>query len=341
MLHTVCLLPMDYHLEDVAAEDVCNAIDKNFFGVDKNACFKTLIGSLCSLFYGNALTHDLAVADIKKIVSYIPLNVDQGNVLRRTVEKHWYAHYVMQVLIREKIKEFKNIKGSTIDKLYNFIGENVSEIMVYNDARKLFFDNSGIEHLLHNNGPAGTFTGVNYNFLYEPTHKFEDIHFTFLYGHDKEILPALLVMSSDSKYLRSTDVGSSEIIWDIREGTTVNLEKEDSDKIKWDSGSQYWYNNKQYCVIDKTNNYYATANNSYLPFKLKNKPVIILFKRPQEISYLCQNVFCNNVWDRTELASLFNSESIKKIEGFPQKNLIKYLEKRFITDKYLSDKKEV
>ena len=60
----------------------------------------------------------------------------------------------------------------------------------------------------------------------------------------------------------------------------------------------------------------------------KSGPVIMLFNRPQEVSYLSQQAFYNSQNDHQELVDLSNSKSVAAIKGYPKNNLEQRIEKR-------------
>lgn len=325
MFNAFYVLPMEYYIndmhDDLSVETVRDLIDENHLGINSDRCFRSIIGAYSSWRKSSNLTNEEVIAEMDKIESYIKLE-DKERVLKKLDKRHWYVNYLFQTLINAKIEEFKKVKGSTIDALYNFIGENGFKRIVHQKAFKLFFDSSGIESAL-----------LYFALLHDAIDKSKDIHCINLLGHTNEIHPTSLVISFDNKYLRSTDCENNEIVWNMQKGVKVDLPREECDSIKWTVGSAYWYNNKQYCVIDSADNYYAYNS------KVGDKPAITLCKRPQEISYLCQQAFNNNMYDRSESIILFNSESFTKTEGFPQDNLKRLMEKRHVFEPCLTDKK--
>jgi len=342
MLSSFSLLAMENNFSqrdvDIYVKDVRDMIDISFLNFNEDAIcgfphLKSLIGFCLSLYKSRFLTPEQAIRNINSIKAYIMQNVP--NELRKCVFKeivnyHWYAYYLIQTLVNKRIEELEKVKGSTIDALYNpvYAHEDVADDdvkeMVYSKAMAKFFVDAGIHNPL-DRVPMGLI---------------ENMHSVVLYGHTDEICPPSLCMSSDGKYLLSADCNAHEIVWDMEKGISVNSEKTKYDSIKWTSG--YWQDSKSYCVIDKTDTYYAVSASLRYPHSSpyvyrikeinkfpsnmqKNGPAIMLFKRPEDVSYLCQKAFENNKNNTQELLALRESKSINSIEGFPQDNLTKLI----------------
>ena len=234
----------------------------------------------------------------------------------------------MQLLLKEKLDELEQVTGSTIDALYkpDFTNDSASiKQIIHQTAYKNFFSTSGIYGLLH-----------------DIPNKNNDIHYTVLYGHIHDVNPHSLIMSSDGNYLRTKDYNKQSIIWDTKNGIQTTLNK--NKKITWRSGSYRDFTmdiNKNYSAISINNSGIATGEDHSpssleemeMPGKLRvkvdyNKPAIVLYKRSQEISHLCQNAFYNSEDNLAGLTALFNSKSMQAIEGFPQRNLKKLIASR-------------
>ena len=343
MINSFCLFAMENNPR-ICVENLRNIIDEKYLGIDRNTWFRGIIGSVLSFYCSSGLTKQQVEDEMRTIESSIPLE-DKELVLKKLAERHWYVNYLIQKLVSAKIEELQKVRGSTIDVLYNPTGENSLKNMVHEESLETFFYDSGIKNSVEN----------------IPMGQLGDIHYIVLYGHTRAIDPPSLIMSSDGKYLQSTDDNNNYIVWDMKQGVKVDPLDIESQSITWKSGYIPDHMKKYYVIIDKTRTYYATSSNSgvgigenypprslfyvgpsNIPVKIKrDKPAIILFKLPQKISYFCQEAFNNSVYSQAELTALCQSESINKIEGYPLNNLKRRIEKRQVFNKRLSDEKTV
>ena len=340
MVSSFCVMAMEFSQNaqvSFCVEEVRNKIDTEILGISRDICFRGILGSICSYFRSYGLSKEQAAKEMEKIESYITFK-DKKIVLKKLAKRHWYVNYVMHNLVEAKLHEVYRVQGSTIDELYNPVDENSVKSMIHTKALKMFFDESGINNVLERT-PIGTMN---------------EIHFVVLRGHESEIKLDSLIMSADSKYLQSTDSTDTCIIWDMQQGVMANdmLDK----KIQWQCKRAPLPLGKY--AVDWTDTYAAISGNSEsvigeksLPlsiFRIQNilsdirersKPAIILFKRPEEVSYLCQKAFINSYYHREGLIALSQSKSFEKLEGFPKENLKKLLETRHVSDECLAIKK--
>ena len=305
-----------YHSK-VLIEKLFNRIDLRHLGVDRyNCCCSHLIGSIRSYYKTICLPIETVTQEMQTIQNYIPSTVDQKPIFKELVVKHYYVYYLMKALIEKKIQQFEDATGSTIDKLYSpvFTSDTtgMNEI-IHTTAYQSFFDRAGIENKLTNDNLVRC-------------RPLTDIQFIVLYGHENEINPRSLIMSSDSKYLQSTDCDNKRIIWDIKKGAKADLTDEECNTIQW--ASAHLPDTMSCCAVDEKYNYYASSSKAGIcrlhdfPIKaVPNKPAIILYERPKPMTYLCRLAFKNGEFDRDELIALTKSNSIKAIEGFPRQNL--------------------
>jgi hypothetical protein len=317
-----------------SVQEVCNKIDENFLGITPNGWFIPFnwfipfIGAVCSTIKSFNLSKETAACNLQIIASYIRSYSNKKAIFKALVKKHWLVHFLIQNLIQAKLNEFQNVTGFTIDALYkpDFSNDSADmETMIYTQASDYYFREAGIREP-----------------IYEIPNKNNDIHFTVLYGHTDDIDPNSLIMSSDGNYLKTKDYNKKSIIWDTKNGIKTNVKNK---QINWSSGPNYGdftcdqYRN--YLAISIKNSGIATGEDHApssleemeMPGKLRvivdhSKPAIVLYKRSQEISHLCQNAFHKSKDDLAGLTALLNSNSIKQIEGFPQKNLQKLIEER-------------
>lgn len=338
MFNSFCLFAMKYDdvsklNADTCAADIRDRIDRDHLGVNEDACFRRLSGSLFSWFRNKFLTYKIATKEMNKIESYIPKDADKKSVLQKLVAQHWYMNYLMQALVCQKVEELDDITGRTIDRLYSDELYGVSdENGAKKIASKLFFDNAIGKKLID----------------IMPT-VLSNIHFTILYGPHGNINPSSLGMSANGKYLRATDDDNIHSIWDMKTGEIINsLQIENIEWIRRHKYVDYEHKNnallggyscmfeERYRVIDNDDNYCAMVTNSYMPIDSEffpidaahNRKAIVLFKRPEVASYLCQKAFDNSYIRFAELVQLSGSKAFNAVEGFPQKNLERIISNR-------------
>ncbi len=335
MINSFCLFAMETDLIDVGieVEQIRDKIDQDHLGMSKDIWFRGIRGTCKSLYKSIGLAQDAIEEEMLKIESYISVNADKELVLKKLEQRHRYVGCLLQVLVWAKIAEIEEVKGSTIDKLCMSTDETGFKKIVHAYALQKFFSDRDKHKYVD---------GSEWNWLMSNLSRSNDIHFTVLYEHKSAIQASTLATSSDGKYLQSTDCGGNKIIWDMQQGVKINNADIQHECLEWvpaswcrDSGT------KRHFVLDETENYYATSNITdipqgmvfpyeavwgvpvaNLPVKIKeNVPAIVLFKRPQEISYLCHQAFYKSKKSRDELIALRDSKSLAAIEGFPQKNL--------------------
>jgi hypothetical protein len=325
---------------ETCVENIRDIIDEKHLKIAKDVCLRSLQGACISWCRNQYLTYKKATTEMQQIESYIPSNMQNNNrmrVLDTLVVKHWYVNYLIQALVRQKSNEFENVTGFTIDTLYcgaqscSVRDENIVEKSVSHEAWNVFFDNIEKKRLID----------IMPRIL-------DDIHFTVLYGNSA-IKSSSLMISSDSKYVRATDDTKSYMIWDTETGETVDSAQIASQNIAWVSGHMYADDRKNsafgvygntleegYRVINTTDTYCAITTHPDMVINgeffskaiARNRKAIILFKRPQMVSYLCQKAFNNSYLRSNELLQLSQSDTFKAIEGFPRKNLERFIENR-------------
>ena len=324
----------DAQIAEIDINKIHNKIDEDHLGITKDTYFKKIVGSYRSFYKSYYLSNDQVKDEIERIESYIPGN-NKELVLEKLEQQHWYVNYLLQASLQSKIKEIENVKGSNIDLLYNPSNQAGFKRMVHLRALQKYFNDSRIKRSLFNGVPMG---------------KLGDIHWAVLYGHQKGINSRVFHMSSDGKYLRSMSNDQSEIIiWDMEQGLKTNLSGQENifAELEWTQSEYAGFS--RFCVVDKTDNYFAEVftpevrtgpNNPpsnmvelYGPRKMpvkieKNEPAIILFTRPQELSYFCQEAFYKNKNNLQELVDLQHSKSFDDIKGYPKNNLEQRIRER-------------
>jgi hypothetical protein len=311
---------------DTCIENVRDQIDENILGITKDSCGRSLQVMFLSWYKNRWLTDTQAMQEMKRIESYIPSNMSDSHrrrVFYTLVTQHWYVDYLDKALMRDKINDLGSVTGLTIDTMNNNTDDSIAQERAHNLARSQFFNALMSKKL----------TDIMPRVL-------DDIHFTILYG-DNDIQPNSLVMSADSQYLRATDCTGTHMTWELKTGDKVNPEKIDL-VTQWVRGRMYCddYKNslfglydhtfeEQYRVVDKNDNYCAMVthpdmaiNGEFFPKEAAhNRKAIILFKRPQEQSYLCQKAFDNSYMNSVNLVKLDMSKTLENIEGFAKNNL--------------------
>jgi hypothetical protein len=306
-----------YVFEKELIEAIHRRIDLRHLNVSKYDFGKSLIGLLVSYYKTINISPEKATEELNTILSYIPTHCTQHteNIVRKLIKKHAYVNFLVHVLMQEEFQKFDEVKGSTIDQLFNPGTTNDTSVIqeiVSEDARKFFFNNF-----------------KNNNELELPHRDFADIHFTVFYGHTNKIDPYSLQISSPSTYLRAKDKTGNKIIWLIATGEQVELSKESSKQIQWASAEIPAY--MQPCAVDTKNKYYATACATWFTHLVKvkkDKPAVVVYQHPKKISYLAQRAYENSQNNRDELIALQNSQTVKAIEGCPGKNLENLIKER-------------
>jgi hypothetical protein len=303
---------------DTCAENIHNLIDKDFLGMSEDMCFRPVVGTILSWCRSIGLTSEQAAQEMSKIESYIPGEqcVDRWHVLCKLSTDHWYVHYLMCALVRSKMNELEGVTGLTVDQVYSNNGENDTQKIVNNVAHTRFYNNVIDQPLIE--------------IILAESLELPDIHCITLNGSD--IRPLSLCMSSDSKYLRAID-NEQYVVWNMNTGEKIDLVKIIHQNIEWSTGDPYaddthakkhifgnyaYTFQGKYKVIDEKNNYCATVRDPDFDGCCKT---IILCKRPQEASYICQKAFYNSYTQVNTLNELSESAAMKVIEGFPRKNL--------------------
>ena len=244
----------------------------------------------------------------------------------------------MRDLKQAKIEEIRNVKGSTIDVLCNPTKKEGFKRMVHTRALQKYFYNSAVKERMFDDVPIKEL--FEYFAKQRTTRdRLGNIHWIVLHG-PKDMDLASLCISSDGKYLRTIDNdGFNTKIWDVEQGLKTNLSDKDPlfDDVKWikSQGQRIVMDSprKYYFVTDKADNYYAKVfsqltfigGNGHVELEYREQPAILIFKRPNEASYLCHEAYHNSKHDLLELAALRDSKSYATIKGFPKNNFKKRL----------------
>jgi len=310
-------------------ENICCKIDTNLLGINKYHCFRSFSSAILSYYNTLFLPPTTANQQIQKIASYIPSEIasdERKKIFVQLLKQHWYVHYLIQILIKQKIKEFECVNGSTIDLLLN---PNFTD------------DINGIQEIIHTQAHESFF--YNYTDINNPVDDIScvfDTQFICLW-HNFNIEPFSLIMSKSTKshpYLKALDLNKKTIIWNIKTGHTANKQ---NDTIKWKNGytpqHEYTHNPEDildFYVVDKNNDYaaFVTSENkktyelptddalSSISSPLSN--TILVFKRPTKEEYLGRLALNNSLRNQNLLVKLQKSTTLNQIDGFPQENLL-------------------
>jgi hypothetical protein len=132
------------NVNELVVHKVNNKIDLHHLGVGKYDCCRSIRSAIASYWTANVLSAEKSATEIKKIQSYIPAHLPDDakkRIFSELTKKHYYVYYLMQKLEQHKFEQFKNVKGSTIDTLYqpDFTHDiNGLEEQIYTDAKKRF-----------------------------------------------------------------------------------------------------------------------------------------------------------------------------------------------------------
>jgi len=302
-------------------EKICYKIDTDLLGINKYHCFKSFSSAILSYYNTILLPQKNAVAEIKRIANYLPLDYNRDDKIRifeKLIKKHWYVYYLIQIFVNKKIKKFENVKGSTID------------LLLFPDLTQ---DINGIQEIIHTQAYESFLnkTSINNPIVDMPCTEYTDIQFTILSGHTNTVKSSSLIMSFDSNYLKSHDIDEQTIIWDINKGEKIQLH---DDTTIWGNGKvpacmsgaldKEW----QFFAISTDDNIRSIHELS-IKFNLHlQKHSIFLVKKIQQEGYLCRLALHNNFYNKDDLTALINSKSFNMINGFPQQNLFNKINKQ-------------
>lgn len=303
-------------------------IDQQILGINDSAWHTPLVGS-CKSFYRSFSFSNNPQEATRQLIAVESVIEDASDfkpkpLLFETLHKnHWHFAYLVNALVDDEVEQLRQVSSLTIDTLCD-------------KERKI----PGLSHLL------STFIHVRAYDCYTQEVKLkeplahihfggengdqEEIHFAALeeFGHE----PCTLIMCNGGKYIRSITPRGKQIIWDAE--TAMQVEET---PLITSEGEQCFSNDY---LIDKENSVLATCGHSHLVgwrlctvvaryYKNNNyddKPAM-LFARPTLTSWLCQQVFLKNRNNKNALIQLRDSNPVKNIKGFPQKNLLKLIER--------------
>jgi hypothetical protein len=331
--------------KDLYVEQLRDTVDSELLGLSRDMYFRSLRGSFWSFYARLCLTSDKVASDIQKINNYIVQTVENENdraiIFGQLFARHWYVHYVMKEHVHTKLQEIKKATGSTVDKLWidSKKSKDLGEKLAYKFAFRQFFKDEGISKIRY--------------LVHTPMGEYGDIHWKVLEGHNAPLYRNCLIMSEDSKYLKSIDSNNNEIIWDMKSGKEVTnqppYDNKTWDTVKWGlNGYVIPEMINRDCVVSVNDNYFATnaadsrTGRNYPPCsvfdlgcpnnipvdKKNNNPSILLFQRQTKKSYFCQHAFYNSYNNPDELSALRESKTLQLVQGFPAENLTQRIENK-------------
>ena len=312
------------------AEKVRDRIDVEMLGiVDKDSFLRGMLGTCYSYNKFLSLQSPKEIATtLGDIQSYISASMlwEQQNyesVLTAITKKHSFVALLVNAVINEEVKLLYNVTAYTIDQVFNRMIVGLSPAMSNVMRKKIL-------------GYYKQKIGLTDFLPTLPFDKEDEIHFVPLSGHKEAINfeEDKLLMSSDSKYLRAIDGDGNVTMWDMENGNIIH--DIDMNSMHWTRYDEHHYYCKRERVIDKKGDYCATTGISFpfasrgihdIRYKVEKEysiPIIMLLVRPTIRSYICQEIFYKSKGDKKALEVLQNSETFKKVKGFPSTNL-KYL----------------
>jgi hypothetical protein len=259
-----------------------------------------------------------AITDLREIESIIQQTnhiQPHNEIIKKLYQEHFYFARLINVMVQDEVEQLSNVTSITLDTLCDTqtkIANISSEISAF--IREKSHDYYQKKYLNHN-----SFDREFYS-LGE-----EEIHVMPL-KKDNHV-PCRLAICDKGKYLKSFDGFDNAVIWDIEEGKEV-------DKIPSDVliNRNTCCNNHDHKFI--SDNRLVTCGYAAYPYrssrlyeyykKYKILPAMVVIQ-PTVISWLCQQVFLKNKQNESALIKLRDSQSVAKIEGFPQSLLLSFI----------------
>ena len=310
------------------AEKILNTIDIEILEVNKDNWFRDIMRTYYSNYKISSLkTLPDIIQTLNIIESYMPLGCQNHElILSALMNRHMLATYLINTVRDDEVKQLQEVMSYTIDNVLN----ETRKIPNLFPLMNTFIRNKALERYKND-------AGLNQYITTIPFDAKQEIHFIPLFGHNEQpnLEKGRLLMSSDSKYLRAIDTKGIHTVWSMETGKVINnIDVSDLHWTRYNEGNHHCAAQR---VIDKDGNYCATIGMA-LAFgsdgihKIQNKikqkgysfPVIMLFVRPTIESHVCQNIFDKSRGDKKALEVLLESETFKKVKGFPSTNL-KYL----------------
>ncbi len=329
-------------VQDNILQKIWDKIDRDYVKVGDSVMnrypyLRPLVGSALSLCRAYCITPEQAKNVLWKIETDVALEINDKkygkSILNELAVGHWYVQYLMQVLADRAVCTLEGVTGLNIDALHHNTHEELVQEIAFSKARTTVFDKNLGQKLID---------------IVPQT--ISDIHFTVLYHPHGNVNPDSLQMSDDDKYLQAKADNGVFAVWEMHTGEIIKASQ--IDVKQWNRvKTSYIDDNHQkrslfgvyacesverYRVVDTNDNYcammsdaYTSIDSEFLPKEAQNNPqAIIVFKRPQEVSYLCQKAFDNSYTSIKALQTLRDSAAMEAITGFPRKNLKRVIDNR-------------
>lgn len=298
-------------------------IDEKMLEVKPGSWGRSLKGYFASAKKSWSLDEQATFKDLQDIESYVPEGSDKKEIYETLYQRHLYFYYLVEQASQVEAKTFDTVSGSTIDGTMNKLHDsqrtigNLSPVMsslITQLAKPKVFERIDCP--------------VNHQHIYWED---LDIHLRPLFAQKHvSIRYGGVGTSLDGKYAKSMDEAGNSIIWNLEKGHKEDI---DGHGIAWE-----WVDFRENYTVDRYGKYAIFANPCYYgslgtayPKDLsliKNVDaggyMMLLFKKPTRESRLCAAAFKNSRGNKEELVQLLNSETFKKVQGFPAENL-KYL----------------
>lgn len=305
---------LKHYCADKNAEDLRNYIDTTILNIATNTFYQRSLG-FCASYYYCYFKHTNAESELAQI-----FNTQDYNSLtyEKLMSKHFLFSSLVKKAVTDRIARLSPITGLNLDMILaiqqtNILPQSLNSF-IQKMTRNIYRDTHGL------NQPVTTIS-------FDPEN---DIHYLCLKECTELIPQNNLLMSPNSTYLRAEYSNGTSIIWNMKTGEIVSLTNEN--KINWTR----LYESNDHCrnqrTIDRDQKYMATQGmtwawgtdevHSIIAKAQENSfPAIVLFKRPTFISHLCQTAFVNSKGNKYALEALKNSDTIRKLEDFPKKQL--------------------
>lgn len=301
-------------------------IDQKILGINDYAWHTSLVGS-CKSFYRSFSFYNNPQEAVKQLSAVETVMQEASDFRNPSLlfealhKKHWHFAYLVNALVDDEVEQLRQVNSSTIDTLCD-TGRRIrglSDLLsrfIHTRAHDCYAQEVKIkEHIAHIH-----FGGENADQ--------EEIHCTLLeaFGHT----PCTLIMSDDGKYIRSMSSRGKSIIWDVQAATETEISLDINSQDKQCFRNDY--------LIDANDSMLATCGEPYgagwrlwsIARKYQKAHdgdiLAMLFARPTLTSWLCQQIFLKSSDDKNELIKLRDSNAVKSLKGFPQKNLLNLID---------------
>lgn len=320
--------PRDANTFKSLVAHVGGQIDKQILGITDSAWYTPMVGSCASFYKSFSFTNnpDEAHSQLSKVelvIQEATNNHQWHSLLFETLHKnHWHFAYLVNAMVKSEVGKLHQITGSTIDDMLNTCKQirglsSLLSTFIHERAQECYAQEVGLDKSLfdiHFGGANGDQDEIHFAALEAVTHE-----------------PRKLVMYDNGKYIRSIAPWGQQGFWDT--ATAMETDKDFSS-----------FKDDKQCFAGT---YLINADESVLamcgdPDKLawrlrlivkkyrqshRDAKRAMLFVRPTLTSWLCQQAYLRNKDNKKELNTLYDSNAVKSIQGFPKTNLLGLIHK--------------